>query len=286
LNPIVLLVLAGFAFVVVEMTATWIAARRLRNFGIVDVVWSFGFAPLILVFLGFAARRFYDAKLDSYPEWSAIRACVLAAMGVLWSVRLGFHLFVRVKAHHPVEDVRYAKLRTDWGAATDRKMYGFFLLQGALQVVLALPFVWVCLDDSPAPFPVGLGYTGIAGIALWITGLVGESIADAQLARFRGNPANKGKVCQDGLWAHSRHPNYFFEWLVWVGYAVFATGAPWGWLAWLSPLLMFHFLVNVTGIPMTEELSVKSKGDAYRLYQRTTNAFFPGPRRRATATPA
>ena len=135
------------------------------------------------------------------------------------------------------------------------------------------------LDASASSGPLGLGITGIAGIALWITGLVGESIADAQLSRFRRNPANRGQVCQEGLWAWSRHPNYFFEWMVWVGYAVFASGAPWGWTGWLSPLLMLHFLLNVTGIPMTEELSVKSKGEAYRRYQRTTSAFFPWRRK-------
>lgn len=100
-------------------------------------------------------------------------------------------------------------------------------------------------------------------------------LADRQLARFRADPANKGKVCQAGLWNYSRHPNYFFEWLVWVGYAVFALGSPWGWLGLIAPALMLHFLLNVTGIPMTEELSLKSKGDAYRAYQRTTSAFVP-----------
>lgn len=277
--PILLLVAAGLVFVILEMTLTWVLARRLRNYGIVDVVWSLGFAPLVLLFLALAARRFHDAKLDAFPEWNVPRAVVLSAMVVLWSLRLGWHLFVRVKSHHPVEDVRYAKLRTDWGSGADRRMYGFFLLQGALQVLLALPFAWVALDDSPTSGPAGLGLTGVIGLILWVGGLAGESIADAQLARFRRDPANRGRVCQAGLWAFSRHPNYFFEWLVWVGYAVFASGAPWGWTGWLSPLLMLHFLLNVTGIPMTEELSVKSKGDAYRDYQRTTNAFFPGPRR-------
>lgn len=280
MNLLLLLLLSGLAFVIVEMTLTWFAARRLRNYGIVDIVWSAGFAPLALLFLALASRRFYDAKLDAYPEWNFVRAGVLVAMVVMWSIRLGFHLFVRVRAHHPVEDVRYAQLRTDWGPAADRKMYGFFLLQGVLQLLLALPFVWVCLDDSAGSPPASLGILGVAGIALWLTGLVGESIADAQLARFRGEPANKGQVCQAGLWAYSRHPNYFFEWLVWVGYAVFASGAPWGWTGWLSPLLMLHFLVNVTGIPMTEALSVKSKGDAYRRYQQTTSAFFPWRRRK------
>jgi len=156
LPPILLLVAAGLAFVVIEMTLTWLLSRRLRNYGIVDIVWSLGFAPLVLLFLGIAARRFYDAKLDAFPEWNVLRACLLAGMVVLWSLRLGWHLFVRVRSHHPVEDVRYAKLRADWGAGADRRMYGFFLLQGVLQVLLALPFAWVCLDASASSGPLGL----------------------------------------------------------------------------------------------------------------------------------
>ncbi len=260
----------GLAFVVVEMAATWFASRRLRNYGIVDAVWALGFAPLAIlaVMVGNAA----GTALTN-------RALVLASMATLWALRLGVHLGVRVRAHHPHEDVRYATLRADWGANADRRMLGFFLLQGGLQVALALPFVWVAVGDAtPGPW-FGLGVAELGGIALWAVGIIGESVADAQLARFRANPSNRGGICRVGLWNHSRHPNYFFEWLVWVGYAVYASGSPWGWLAWASPALMYHFLVNVTGVPMTEELSVRSRGDAYREYQRTTNAFFPGPAR-------
>jgi steroid 5-alpha reductase family enzyme len=277
-----LLVLSALAFVIVEMTATFLAARRLRNFGIVDVVWSFGFTPVVWIYVGLAAWRTYDAKLDAHPEWNWPAALTIAGLVTAWSLRLGAHLFVRVKSHHPVEDVRYAKLRQEWGAQTDRKMFGFFLLQGALQVVLSLPWLLVILDTEPAR-KFALSPLAWLGAGIWLAGLVGEAIADRQLAAFRANPANKGKVCQLGLWNYSRHPNYFFEWLIWVGYAVFALSAPWGWLGLLAPALMWHFLVNVTGIPMTEELSVKSKGDAYRDYQRTTSAFVPWLKRTSSA---
>ena len=231
-----------------------------------------------------AARWTYDAKLDAHPEWSWPRSALLAAIVVAWSLRLGGHLFVRVKSHHPVEDVRYAELRREWGAATDRKMFGFFLLQGALQVVLSLPMLLAFLNPARHGWVAGLGHFELAGLGLWAAGWIGESIADAQLARFRKDPAQRGRVCQTGLWYYSRHPNYFFEWMIWVGYAVFALGSPWGWLGLLSPLLMWHFLVNVTGIPMTEALSVKSKGDAYRDYQQTTSPFIPW-RKRARPIP-
>lgn len=266
--------IAGLAFVLAEMTTTFIAARRLNNFGIVDVVWSFGFTPLVWIAFAIASLRTYDAKLNAHPEWNWSAALTLACLVTAWSVRLGSHLFVRVRSHHPVEDVRYARLRQEWGPATNRRMFGFFLLQGMLQLVLATPWIAVVLDTTPTP-TFRLSGFNLAGLALWVVGLVGESIADRQLARFRNNSANRGRICQIGLWNHSRHPNYFFEWIVWVAYAVFALSSPWGWVGLLSPLLMGHFLINVTGVPMTEALSLQSKGEAYREYQRTTSPFVP-----------
>ena len=266
-NALILLAIA-LGFVVIEMTLAWFVARKLRNNGIVDIVWSAGFAPLALLYFFLCPTE--ERAWDLNPRWVSITTMV-----AVWSLRLGSHLFVRVHSHHPHEDVRYAKLRDEWGAATDRKMFGFFQLQGALQIVLSLPVMLVNLSNEPFASGWGLGISGCLGAALWATGLLGESLADRQLARFRADPANQGKVCQAGLWNYSRHPNYFFEWLVWVGYAVFALGSPWGWLGLLAPALMLHFLLNVTGIPMTEELSLKSKGDAYRAYQRTTSAFVP-----------
>ena len=258
----------ALAFVVVEMTATWLVARKLRNNGIVDVVWSAGFAPIAVIY--FAMAHYGWAADDSL-----LRCIVFTVMVVIWSLRLGAHLQARVAMHHPHEDVRYAKLREDWGAKVDAKMFWFFQLQGALQAVLSLPFLLVNLEADSGGRIAVVGALGWIGFGLWATGLLGESLADRQLARFRADPANKGQVCQTGLWNYSRHPNYFFEWVVWVGYAVFALGSPWGWLGLIAPALMLHFLLNVTGIPMTEALSIKSKGDAYRAYQRTTNAFVP-----------
>ncbi len=268
MTPTLTLLAAALVFVISEMTVTWLIARKLRNNGIVDIVWSLGFGPLAVIALLVTPPLAVGSH--AMIRWVSVTALVL-----IWSLRLGTHLLVRVRSHHPHEDVRYAKLRADWGAATDRKMFGFFQLQGALQIVLSLPIFLIHLDSTGAEDYFGLGLTGFVGSLLWLAGLLGESLADRQLARFRADPANKGKACQTGLWNYSRHPNYFFEWLVWVGYAVFALGSPWGWLGLVAPALMLHFLLNVTGIPMTEELSLKSKGDAYRAYQRTTSAFVP-----------
>lgn len=262
LTGVLIMLCLALAFVVVEMTITWMVAVRLRNFGIVDAVWSLGFAPIAVLYL--LGRK-------DQPEQSV----VFVLMVIVWSLRLGIHLARRIAKHHPHEDVRYAKLRAEWGANADRKMFWFFQLQGALQVLLSLPFLFACARPLDPRVPLSSDLFALIAAALWLTGLLGESLADRQLARFRADPANKGQVCQTGLWNYSRHPNYFFEWLVWVGYAVFALGSPWGWLGIIAPVLMLHFLLNVTGIPMTEELSLKSKGDAYREYQRTTSAFVP-----------
>jgi steroid 5-alpha reductase family enzyme len=108
-----------------------------------------------------------------------------------------------------------------------------------------------------------------------LIGMVGEAIADWQLEKFKKDPANKGKTCTAGLWNYSRHPNYFFEWLMWIGCATIALASPWGWLGLLSPALILYFLLGATGIPATEAQALRSRGDEYRAYQRSTNAFVP-----------
>jgi steroid 5-alpha reductase family enzyme len=148
--------------------------------------------------------------------------------------------------------------------------FGFFQLQAVLIGLLSLPVAIAC--SNPAG---GIGAFEIAGLALWLVAIGGEAVADAQLAWFRGQPANRGRVCEFGLWKYSRHPNYFFEWLIWVAYFIFALGAPFGWAGVLSPLLMLYFLTCVTGIPPSEAHSLSSRGEAYRSYQRRTSPFIP-----------
>jgi steroid 5-alpha reductase family enzyme len=203
------------------------------------------------------------------PGWPARRA-LLASMVSLWSLRLGFHLYRRVMGHHPDEDGRYVQLRRDWAGRFAPKMFGFFQLQAASVVLLGAGFLVVCLNPVPQFHPLEL-----AGAALWLLALAGESLADHQLAAFKRDPANKGRVCDAGLWRYSRHPNYFFEWLVWVAYAVFALASPHGWVGLIGPASILFLLLRVTGIPLTEEQAVRSKGEAYRRYQQTTSTFIP-----------
>jgi steroid 5-alpha reductase family enzyme len=232
-------------------------ARRLDNYGIVDIAWSYAFGGVAILYA-------FEG-----PGWPVRRALV-AALVCVWSARLGTHLLVRVARHHPVEDARYRRLRQDWAAGFGPRMAGFFQLQAASVVVFSAPFLIACLDPTPALRPVEL-----AGAALWLVALSGEALADAQLAAFKRKPSPAGSVCNAGLWRLSRHPNYFFEWLVWVGYFLLACASPRGWIALVSPAGILWLLLRVTGIPMAEEQSLRSRGDAYRRYQRETSPFVP-----------
>jgi steroid 5-alpha reductase family enzyme len=236
-------------------------ARWIDNYGIVDIAWSYAFAALGAAYALFGA---------GWP----VRRALIAAMVFVWSVRLGTHLLVRVAGKHPVEDGRYVQLRRDWEHGFALRMAGFFQLQAASVVLLAIPILAACSNPEPA-----LGGLEWAGAALWLAAISGEALADAQLAIFKRDPGNAGRVCDAGLWRYSRHPNYFFEWLVWVSYFVFGCASPWGWLGILSPACILYLLLRVTGIPLTEEQSVRSRGDAYRRYQERTSAFVPLPRR-------
>lgn len=249
--------LLALAVSLTVMTLVWLASVRLRNAGIVDVAWAGLFALLAAIYAWLG---------DGDPA----RRAAGAAMMILWSIRLAAHLGVRVFGHIESEDGRYAALRAAWGAKAGRRMLFFFLFQGLTNVALSIPILIASSNREPFPRTIEL-----AALALWLAALAGESIADAQLRRFKADPANRGKVCDTGLWWWSRHPNYFFEWLVWCGFFLFALGSPSGWIAAYCPVLMLWFLYRVTGIPATEAQSLRSRGDAYRRYQQTTSPFVP-----------
>ena len=251
------LILTALAGLCVIFAGIFVLARKIDNYGIVDVAWSYAFAALAGFYAAFGSG------------WLPRRG-LLAALVVLWSLRLGTHLYRRVMGHHPVEDGRYVQLRKDWAGNFLPKMAGFFLIQAVSVVLLGLAFVPSFSEATPRFHPLE-----IAGAILWVVALAGESLADRQLAAFKADTANRGRVCAVGLWRYSRHPNYFFEWLVWVAYLVFALASPHGWIAVIGPATILALLLRVSGIPLTEEQAVRSKGDAYRRYQQTTSAFVP-----------
>lgn len=266
LHELPILLAVAFGFAVAMMVVVYAISRRIHNAGIVDIAWSAGFAPVALLYALLAHGH-------------APRRALIATMAALWSLRLGGYLYFRVMGHHPVEDRRYQQLRAEWGANANRRMFWFFQLQAALLVVLSAPFLIACLNPAPE-----IKLVEWLGASVWLIAVAGESLADFQLKQFKTDPANQGRVCQSGLWNYSRHPNYFFEWLVWVAFFLFALGSPWGWVTVYCPALMLFFLLKVTGIPMTEELAVKTKGEAYREYQRTTSVFVPWFKNPSTTT--
>jgi steroid 5-alpha reductase family enzyme len=236
------------------MTAGWWWQRKHTNAGIVDVVWTacVGASALLLAAWGDGA-------------WQA--RAVLAVLGGSWGLRLAWHLWQRV-GHEP-EDGRYRYLRAHW-QGHQGKFYLFFAGQSLLVLLFALPFIAV------ARSPVATLWPWIAlAVLIGAISVAGESLADRQLARFRADPANRGRTCRDGLWRYSRHPNYFFEWLHWFAYIALAVGSPWFWLAWSGPLVMFVFLRWISGIPFTEAQALRTRGEDYREYQRTTPMLFP-----------
>ena len=250
------LLLLGAAIVCAMMLLLWVIHLWIRNAAIVDVGWAAGLGLL-------AACYAYAAP--GYP----LRKYLIAAMAGVWSVRLASYLlFARVLGHP--EEGRYVQLRAEWKTNLALRFLFFFQFQAALDLVLSLPFLLACLDVR-----FGLGNFEKIGALVWLVGMLGESIADAQLNRFKQNPANKGTTCRAGLWKYSRHPNYFFEWTIWMGYAIFALASPYGWLGLIAPALILYFLLGLTGIPATEAQALRSRGDEYRAYQRSTSAFIP-----------
>jgi steroid 5-alpha reductase family enzyme len=249
--------LVSLLAVFLVMCLVWIIQLRTGNAGIVDIAWSynFGIVAAVCYFMG-----------DGLPE----RKLLMLFMVLAWSFRLGTYLFIRVLGHFDTEDRRYQQLRIDWKDNLQFRFFIFFQFQALTNVILSLPFLLMSIH-SEGPL-TALEWTGFG---VWLVALCGEALADYQLKRFKKDPANRGKVCDAGLWNYSRHPNYFFEWMIWIAYFITALSSPYGWLAIISPLLMSYFLLKVTGIPMTEEQAVKSKGEAYIRYQQTTSMFIP-----------
>lgn len=239
------------------MALVWLWAKRIKNAGIVDVFWALNF-PVITVITFYFSDGFETRKI------------LICAIFLLAELRLGIHLWQRVIGHLSQEEGRYQQLRKEWGNKVNRNFFIFFQFQAISNVLLAIPLFIITANTSPE-----ISILEYLGLAIWAIAFVGEMIADNQLAVFKKDPGNKGKVCETGLWNYSRHPNYFFEWLTWMAYFVFALASPWGFLAIVSPAIILYLLTKVTGVPNNEEQNLRSKPEAYKKYQETTSSFFP-----------
>jgi steroid 5-alpha reductase family enzyme len=253
--------LAGLAvFLALWMAFAWAIAVRTGNNGWIDALWSFGVG-----IAGVCAALVPLAGNEPTP-----RALLAAALVAVWSLRLGTHITRRTL--RGADDPRYADLKRQWGASWRRHLLIFLEVQAACGFVLALA-VFVAAHNGGA-----LGPFDVLGALVALAAMVGEGISDAQLAAFRADPANRGKVCDKGLWSLSRHPNYFFEWLHWLAYPLIAIGSGWWWLSLGAPLLMYVLLRHVSGVPPLEAHMLRSRPDAFRAYQSRVSAFWPVPK--------
>ncbi len=239
------------------MSLAWKRQQATGNAGIVDLIWSASLGALALLYAW------------QGEGWGPRRALVGALAG-LWSMRLTWHLAMRYLNER--EDARYAILRKEWGAKFHSTLFWFFQAQAVLSVLLSLVFLVLCESSKP-----GWRVQDAIAVLVWMLAWSGQALADRQLSAWRSNADNRGRTCRTGLWAYSRHPNYFFEWCGWLVYPLLGIGLPGGGALWLAPLLMLFLVLRVTGVPPTEAQALRSRGDDYRAYQATTNAFFPGP---------
>ena len=252
------LAVAGQALLlaVAAMSVVWLISLRLRDASIVDVFWGAGFAILAI---------FYAVMTDGLYA----RQLLITTLVVIWGTRLSIHIFWR-NVGKP-EDPRYAAWRVAGGKSFWFKSYfKVFLLQGVLMWLIAMPL----LVAQASPTPERLTVLDGLGAAVWAIGFLFESVGDAQLSRFKADPANRGKVLQSGLWRYTRHPNYFGDAVVWWGYFLIALAVPGGAWTIFSPLLMTFLLMRVSGVTLLEK-GLKQSKPGYAEYVARTSAFFP-----------
>lgn len=263
---LLILSVAAAASVSAVMAAAWRVQQSTSSSKWVDASWTFGVGGTAIV------MALVPFHLQAGLLW---RQFIVAAAVGAWSLRLGLHIVARSRSVK--DDPRYRQMADEWQASAARRMFWFLQSQAAVGAVLVISTALAAHNLNPA-----LRIQDIVAIFIVLAGIAGEAIADAQLRRFTRNPTNRKAVCDVGLWGWSRHPNYFFEWLVWLAYPLFAIDFanhnPFGWLALAAPAIMYWVLVRVSGIPPLERHMLRTRGDEFRAYQGRVRAFFPVPR--------
>jgi len=248
--------LASAAVAFVGMSLLWAVSVRLRDASVVDPFWGPGFVAVAWASVAVAG--------------ASPRALLLAALATAWGLRLGLHLGRRWRGHG--EDRRYAAMREAHG---ERfwwvSLFTVFLLQAALMWTVSLPLQAGAAIGREAP----LGFLEAAGVLVFAVGLAFEAVGDAQLSRFLADPASRDRVMDRGLWAWTRHPNYFGDFLVWWGLGLVSLGSG-AWWALAGPALMSVLLLRVSGVTMLEA-TIASRRPGYAGYVARTSAFFPRP---------
>jgi steroid 5-alpha reductase family enzyme len=246
------------AILLVYMTAWFVVALVKKDNSVADVAWGLGFVMVAVV--TFLRRG------------SLFLPLLVTGLVAIWGLRLAGHILVRNRKRG--EDPRYAAWRTKWGRSFVWRSYlQVFLLQGFFLLVISSPVVLVNTHRWVRPPGSSVGWIWPAGLLVWCVGFFFEAFADAQLARFKRDPANRGKIMDRGLWRYSRHPNYFGESLMWWGIFLVALEVPGGWTTVVSPVLLTFLLLRVSGIPLLER---RYAGNTeFQAYARRTSAFVP-----------
>ena len=247
----------GLAMVCAAAGCTWVLSLARQNVSIVDALWSLMFVMSAGVYAAGAASL-------------GPRAWVTLVLVTVWALRLSIYITLRNWGHG--EDRRYQAIRArnqPYFAA--KSLYLIFALQAALAWIISLPLLGAILNPSP------LQIIDYLGIVLWLLGFSFEAGGDWQLARFKSDPANQGKVMDRGFWRLTRHPNYFGDFCVWWGFFLIAVSAG-AWWSVFGPVLMSILLMRVSGVTLLEK-DITDRRPRYAEYMRRTNAFFPGPRK-------
>jgi steroid 5-alpha reductase family enzyme len=245
---------AAIAFLVMLVLAAgvWLASLRRRDASIADICWGPGFVAIAWLYVAL------------WQAWRP-RPLVVAGMITVWGVRLAVHIARR----HRGEDPRYTAMRASHGDAFWwRSLIVVFWLQAAFLWFVAMPLLTI------AAFPAPVAILDVVGAALFAIGFTFEAVGDGQLARFRSNPANRGRVLDTGLWRYTRHPNYFGDAVMWWGIYLIACATREGAMTILSPSLMTLLLLRVSGVTLLEQ-SLKLSKPGYADYIRRTSAFVP-----------
>jgi len=241
------------------MVLTWLISLPLRNASIVDIVWGAGF--VLVAWITFVIADGVDG-----------RQLLLTLLTTVWGSRLAGYLLWRNAGKG--EDFRYRSMRRRQGPGFPiRSLVTVFALQGVLMWVVSLPVQLGSVASTPS-----VGVLAIVGASVWLLGFGFESVGDFQLARFKADPGNEGRVMDEGLWRYTRHPNYFGDFCVWWGLFLIALEADGGWRSVIGPIVMSVFLIRISGVAMLER-GLRKRRPGYAEYMATTSAFFPRPPR-------
>lgn len=239
-------------YLFLQMSVMWGLYRLLKNPSVIDVSWSLGLMISGFIYLSMTAL--------------SLRIMVIGFLLMVWALRLaGYLWYTRIKLGHV--DKRYTELSNDWKISPSVGFFINFQFQGLLILVISSVFFLTSQSDLTTITSIDL-----IGFFIVALGIIGETVADLQLQHFKSQ--FKGQVCNIGLWQYSRHPNYFFDWLSWVGFAVFGIQSSMGIFAIISPLVLYIIFTQITG-PLTERGSIQSRGKRYADYQQQTSFFFP-----------